>query len=81
MTWSDRRNSQAEKCFWNMVNFNWEGGKWRYRKNLSPTPVSVPHYKEEQYNISFKHHSNTVKAVVVWKAPDGTQNKQVTVLI
>ena len=64
-----------------MVNFYWAGGKWRCREKLSLTTVSALNYKEEQSDISFRHHLEESKEVVVWQDPYGSQRKQISILI
>ena len=50
-------------------------------KNSILTSIPVPNYQGTNLLIDLKKHTEAVKELGLWKAPDNSQKKQVTIII
>ena len=59
-----------------MVNLDWSGGQWTYKKSPTSPSISVSNNKGTNLSIDFKKYSEAVKTVGFWQALDNTQKNR-----
>ena len=69
-----------EKFWWYLIDFEWSGGKWKYKKGTTGKTLRVRDKDNKIHEIAQLPASKSKEMVGVYLAPDGNQKDQVATL-
>ena len=70
----------TDKCWWYLVGFEWQGGKWKYVDAGSKLKLKVRDKESKRQKLKYLKSSKAKEMVGVYLAPNGNQDAQLTQL-
>ena len=69
-----------DKCWWYLIDFVWNGGKWKYRDAHNGHTLKVRDNQNREVALDVLSYKDAKEMVGVVLAPDGNQAEQVKTL-
>ena len=72
---------RPEKCYWYLIDYEWDGHHWKYRpKATMLREISVKNHNQERHTIKRLETSQAIETLGIYLAIDGNTKPQVNAL-